>query len=365
MQGDPRAAILLGMPKPTHRWSPVCPEPVGLYRPVRIDPTGLEGPTEGQAAGPRWRRSSPGHYVPAGVDRSLPEQRILEESMRLPAQGAVTGWAACRLASAAFFDGLMPDGRTERPVALVLGPSQHRRETPGVRYLQDRLSSDERVIRYGVPCTNVKRALFDEMRLAENVREATVAMDMLAAAELGSISQMLGYVEEHPGCRGVPQVRNALRLADEDSRSPNETRMRLVWLLDADLPPPLVNRPVFTLGGRLLGYADLFDEEAGVFGEYDGADHRGAARHARDVGREDRCRRAGLEYFKVTGVDIRDHALVADRMRATRSRAKFLRPAERSWTLTPPPGWFEQSPEDAMTLDQRLAYRAAVHGLAE
>jgi hypothetical protein len=209
----------------------------------------------------------------------------------------------------------------------------------------------------------VLRALFDEMRHAEDEREATVAMDMMAAAELVSISQMRSYVDEHARWRGVPQVRRALDLADEDSRSPNETRLRLIWLLDARLPRPLVNQPVFTLDGQLLGYADLFDEEAGLFGEFDGADHRWAGRHARDVGREDLCRRVGLEYFKVTGLDLLRRPLVVDRMHATRARAKFLAPEQRPWTLAPPPGWFDRALEDAMTLDERLAYRAELHGV--
>jgi hypothetical protein len=277
----------------------------------------------------------------------------------------VTGWAACRLASAGFFDGLLPDGRTERPVPLVVGPRIHRRPVAGVQFLYDRIDADEIRPRIGIPCTTVRRALFDEMRHAHDLREAVVAMDMMAAAELVSIRQMREYVEAHPGWRGVPLVRRALALADEDSRSPAETRMRLIWELDAGLPRPSANRPVFTPGGRLLGYADLFDEEAGMFGEYDGAEHRRASRQARDVGREDRCRRAGLEYFKVTALDLLDRQLVVDRMLATRARARFLPPGRRGWTLTPPPGWVESSPEDAMTLDERLAYRAELHGFAE
>jgi hypothetical protein len=44
--------------------------------------------------------------VPASVDGTLPEQRILEQSMRLRSGGAVTGWASCRMHGGAFFDGL-------------------------------------------------------------------------------------------------------------------------------------------------------------------------------------------------------------------------------------------------------------------
>lgn len=85
--------------------------------------------------------------------------------------------------------------------------------------------------------------------------------------------------------------------------------------------------------------ADLFDEEAGLVVEFDGAEHRKARRHARDVAREERCRQLGLEYAKVTGPDLRDRRLVVDRLRSARSRALFLPAGARAWTLDYPPGW--------------------------
>lgn len=113
--------------------------------------------------------------------------------------------------------------------------------------------------------------------------------------------------------------------------------MRLIWELDAGFPPPLVNQPVFTLDGRLLGIADILDPVAGVVGEFDGADHRAAKRHSKDVGREDGFRRRALEFFRVTGLDLPDPPLVADRMQSSRSRATWLSEAARPWTIVPPP----------------------------
>jgi hypothetical protein len=59
--------------------------------------------------------------VPAQVDGSVPEQRILERSVRAPAGGAVTGRAGCRVWGARFFDGLRPDVVTPMPVPIVTG----------------------------------------------------------------------------------------------------------------------------------------------------------------------------------------------------------------------------------------------------
>jgi hypothetical protein len=286
---------------------------------------------------------------------------VLEQSVRLPPHGAVTGWAACRLRGAAFFDGLARDGVTDKPVPLAIGEHTAIRRDHRISVSRERLDPAEVSLVQGVPCTKIRRALFDEMREARDEREAVVAMDMVAAAELASISRMRTYVGGRAGWKGVPQVRRALDLADENSMSPSETRMRLIWLLDAELPAPLCNQPVFDLRGRLIGIADLLDPVAGVVGEYDGAAHRHARRHRRDVMREDLFRRAGLEYFKVVGLDLGDIDMVVDRMRTTRARARFATSGERGWTLSAPEGWYT-SPEESMTLDARLEFRASLHG---
>src|SRR4051794_16942740 len=237
------------MPTRRHRWEPGGPAPTGLVVPVPVDPLGIGGPTRGQAAGPHWRRTSHGLYVPADVDGSMPEQRILEQATRLPPEGAVTGWAACRLHGASFFDGLLPDGCTRMPVPLVVGPQRRIRRDDNVTVSYERLGVVDRVTRYGIACATVRRGLFDAMRGADSVREAVVSMDMMAAAELTSIRRMRDYCATRPGWAGVRQMRAALDLASEDSRSPNETRMRLVWVLDAGLPVPAVNQPVYDLRG--------------------------------------------------------------------------------------------------------------------
>lgn len=344
---------IVGRMAAPHKWAPRCAPPRDLVRPVPIDPTGRLGPTKAQAAGPRWRRTTLGLYVPSAVGDRRPEQRILEQSMRLPAGGAVTGWAACRLLGGNFFDGLMSDGFTMIPGPLAIGLWGQLAQTREASVSRDRLKQGETTRRAGIPCTIALRALFDAARSACEVREATVAIDMMAAAEVASIRQVREYLADLSRWRGLPQVRAALDLASERSRSPNETRMRLIWEIDAGLPRPLVNQPVFDLNGRLLGIADLFDPEAGVVGEFDGADHRKARRHSRDVAREDGFRGRGLEYFKVTGPDLADRQRVTERMTSTRSRAKWLTPDQRQWTLKRPPGW-----EEEWSLDELLEHRA-------
>jgi hypothetical protein len=328
-------------------WQPTCDRPDGLVRPVPVDPKGCEGPTRGQAAGPHWRQTSWGLYVSAEVDESVVEQRILEQSARLGRYGAVTAWASLRWQGAHFFDGIGYDGaRLGVPLVGNKLRSDHR-----VELTQEQLAPSEFAFVDGLPCTTVQRALFDELRRHASYREAVVAAEMTFAARLISVRLMRDYVAERSGWTGVPRVRRVLALAGEHSRSPQETRMKLVWMLEAGFDPPLCNQPVFDHHGNLLGVPDLFDPGAGLVGEYQGADHKDGERHRADVAREELFRDHGLEYFEIVGGDLRDRRRAAARMTNARRRARFLPPELRTWTLTPP-AWYVVSESLDCTLER-------------
>jgi hypothetical protein len=330
-------------------WRPRCAPPRDLVVPVPVDPAGRQGPTKAQAAGPGWRRTSLNLYVPANVDNDVPEQRVVEQATRLAPDGVVTGWAACRLHGARFFDGLMPDGRTLRPVVGIPADGTRTRSDAALRVTREPLQPDEVYVRAGVRVTDPRRALFDEMRQHDDWREAVVAFDMMAAAGLVSRRQMHEYLATRTRWRRSSVVTKALPYTSEHSRSPNEPRMRLVWEVDAGLPRPLVNQEIFTRSGKLVAVADLVDPVAGVVGEYDGAAHLRTGRRHRDMGREESLRRLELEYFDVVRPDLDQRAELAERMRSTRSRAKFAPTGSRPWTLDPPPGWPREP-----SLDERL-----------
>ncbi|MGI8523797.1 MAG: hypothetical protein ACR2K3_10900 [Nocardioides sp.] len=180
-----------------------------------------------------------------------------------------------------------------------------------------------------------ERATYDAMRFAHDLVEAVVALDMMAAAELVSLRMMREWAATRWTAR-EPDVPAALSLASEFSRSPNETRLRLIWVLLALLPRPVVNCPVYDRQGHLLGIADLLDVMAGLVVEYDGAEHRRALRQAKDVAKEDRLRRVGLEVARVTGPDLHHPSVVVDRLVSARARALFEPEADRAWVARPP-----------------------------
>lgn len=302
-------------------WRPRCNPPGALTRPVPVDPHGLVGPTPNQARGPRWRRTSPGLYVPASVDRDLVEQHILEQAQRLPTGGAVTGWAALRLHGGGFFGGRAPD-RAFLPVPVVLPPGRDLRRVPEITVRRERLPESDVTERYGTVCTTPLRATFDEMRRQPDVRKAVTVLDMSLAGSLVGLGDFRRFLDGRVGWSQVQQVRSALALAVPGAQSPQETVLRLIWELDAGLPRPRCNVAIADLEGNWAGRPDLLCEELGVVGEYDGALHRDRERHRRDVGRQDRFRRCGLETFTVVGADLGNVPLVVERMQAAVARAR-------------------------------------------
>lgn len=308
-----------------------CARPPVVW-PVRPGEGGL---TWRRAHGPRFRQTSPGRFVPAHVGHEVVEQRIVEQGTRR-FQGAVTGWAALRWQGAAYFDGTSPDGPA-LPVPLI----SHAELRPDDRIVvsREQLAYADRRLVAGLWCASPERAAFDEARRRGTLRAAVAAIDMAASSGVTSVGAVTDYVHGVGPWTGIELARQAVALAVDRSGSPRETAMRLVWQLDAGLPRPLCNVPVFTSGGTLLGCPDLLDPVAGVVGEYDGSAHLSAVSRRRDLAREERFRDHGLEYFALAPGDLRDRDAVVRRMLGARARARFLDEPDRSWTLLAPAWW--------------------------
>ena len=310
------------------------------------------------------RRTSHGYYVPATVSNDEVDQRIVEASVVVPPRCAITGWAALRWLGGRWFSGLHPNGE-RRPVTILIGTHDIRPQ-PGIAVSGE--SSDPALIRIvdGIPVHDPRAAVSFEMRYAGDLRRAVAVLDMAAYSDLVSVEEVDRFLT--PGQNswtGVPLARKAVGYGEENTWSPQEVGMRMVWVLDAGLPSPLANRPVFDLHGRHLGTPDLIDPTAGVVAEYDGSAHLERERRNADVVREAVFRGVGLEPVFMTAADRRDSSAFVRRLREAYDRAA-LRPASaRRWTITPPPRWVPTvsvSQRRALTPSQRarfLAYRTA------
>ncbi|WP_432478279.1 hypothetical protein [Nocardioides sp. GXQ0305] len=340
-------------------WDPRCELPRDLVRPSRIDPSGTNGPTRGQAQGGRWRAVAHGWHLPTDVDSSRVEQRILEQAMRVRTTGAVTAWASLRWQGAAYFDGTVDARGGQLAVPLLRRSGGRRLRDQRAAVSRRQLPPYDRVFVRGVWCATPERAVFDEVHRLRTLRPAVTALCMTLAAGLTTLPEVKQYSRCRTAWEAIPLFREVLTYGNECFRSPQEVRMHLAWRLDADLPEPLVNPPVFDLDGHFVGIPDLLDPVAGVVGEYAGAAHRSQERHRSDVRREERFRDVGLEPFTVVAGDLADRALVVARMRTTRGRARFLPPEERRWTLVPPPWWRPPPWLAARYLDARILGPAA------
>jgi hypothetical protein len=325
----------------------------GLVRPVRIDPLGKDGPTPDQARGPNWRRSSHGLYVPSSVDPLVPEQRVVEAAACLPAYGGVTGWAGLRLGGARYFTGLAADG-SARPVVLAVMHGEIKNQA-GILVTSERLPPRDLTSHGGIAITTHVRSVSYEMRYARSERQAIVILDMAMMHDVVSTDEVATYVATLNGWIGVGKCRVALVLADENSWSPMETVMRLIWVIDLGFPHPLCNRPLFDLTGRHVGTPDMLDVEAGVVGEYEGPVHLEGRRRGKDLQKEAAYRRLGLEYFTMVAADQRSpENTIMPRMVEARQRARWEPESRRQWTVDPPPWW---TPTDTVAARRALPAR--------
>ena len=322
----------------------------GLVRPVRVDPEGRTGPTPDQARGRRWRRTSHGFYVPSSVDGDKVEQRIVEASVVVPEGLGITGWAALRWLGGRWFGGTGPDGE-RLPLTVAIGTHDIRPQPAfGIAVTGEGLARKAALICDGVPVTTAAWAVSFEMRYAADWRAAVRVLDMAAFNDLVSIEEMRRLFDTQNGWTGIPQARRALPWARENSWSPREPDMRLVWEVDAGLPRPLCNRPIFDLDGRHLGTPDLLDVDAGLMGEYDGSHHLLREQRGSDNRRGELLRSHDLESVVMMADDFTSLDAYLERLRRARRTAQRRQPARRTWTIDPPPGWVP-----TLTVAQRRA----------
>lgn len=323
--------------------------PPGLVWPSRRGEDG--GPTQWQTRSGAFRSSGGGNWVPTEVPSSA-GQRTVEAAARLPAHGAVTGWAALRWAGARWFDGIGPQG-APIPVTLALGTRHTLRPGGQLRVSQEHVPPGDIHRLRGLRVTSSCWSVAFEMRKASSVEAAVVAFEMAAYDDLVSVAELTSFTRSTLWIRqGVPRVREVLPLLEENSWSPMEPLMRLAWIR-AGAPRPRANAPVFDLSGRFIGTPDLLDPIAGVYGMYDGGLHLvGEVRHA-DVAKEAAYRRLGLEGATMMAGDLNDSSAFVVRLREAYARAE-RRPADARLWLPEPPAWWVPT----ATVAQRRALSA-------
>jgi hypothetical protein len=204
----------------------------------------------------------------------------------LPTDAAGTGF------SAAMAHGLwLPRLPADLPVMVAL--ARHRHETTPVR-------EGLQVIRHPVapasfPVDGVRLVTVPETLVCccrfLGLLDAVVLVD--SALHLGLCARAELDVIQRRKRRGVVRFRQALALADVRSESPWESMLRLLHVVCGVRVTPQVD--VRDARGRFVARIDLVVDATGQLQEYDGARHREADVHARDLARERRLTDVGLQ----------------------------------------------------------------------
>jgi hypothetical protein len=250
----------------------------------------------------RYRAVLPNVYLPRHVEASL-ELRSEAAWLWSRRRGVIAGAAAAAMHGAQW----IPDGV---PVELIY---TNPRTPPGVLTRRDNLLDNEIQIVEGIHVTTPERTAFDIGRRGA-IRSAVVRLDALARATGFKIEDVLGVAAGHPRSPGVRRLESALELVDAGAQSPRESYLRLL-LIDAGLPRPQTQIPVFGADGMPVAYLDLGWEDRMVAVEYDGDQHRTDRRqYVKDIRRLELLEEIGWSVVRVVAED--PPAVILRRVRA-------------------------------------------------
>jgi hypothetical protein len=296
-----------------------------VTRPFGLAEAVAAGVSRHEVRGALWRRTTHGLYVWSAADGDEPMERIHTAAELLPEGGALGGWASLYLQGARDLDG-GTDLRVQRtaklrpsrargaravpappatvpPVLVCVGPGARIRPRPEIDVSRRLLHPDEIVWVGDIACLRATRSLIDLVG-RQPPEEGLVSIDAALRGTGVQPDEIAAYLREHPRVRNAGGIWRLLRLADGDARSCPESRLRWIWMVEAGLPRPLVNRGVEDQHGQLLGIPDLLDPDSALIGEYDGSQHRELRAHTADNAREEGFERHNLVVVRATSVDI-------------------------------------------------------------
>jgi len=210
----------------------------------------------------RWYRPLyPNVHLARGNDVSL-RDRTLGGWLWSKRNGVVTGVAASALHSAEWVD-------DDVAIELLWNCT---RPPDGIVVRNERVSDDELTWVAGLPVTTPARTAFDLGRYLKR-GQAIARLDALMRAAPFSVEDVMLLTKRYKGARGVAKLKAVLPLVDGGAASPQETRLRLLFI-DAGLPRPTTQIPVYDECGRFVRFLDMGWEDFMVGAEYDGDQHR-------------------------------------------------------------------------------------------
>lgn len=202
-------------------------------------------------------------YAERGHQLTL-QDRATGAWLRSNRRGIVTGVAASAIHGAEWVDATIP-------IELVYEHT-HPYPTAGIVTRNERIADDEITCVEGIPVATIARTALDLGRYQPRDR-AIARLDALMRAAPFSNEEVLLLAKRYRGARGVKLLKDALPLVDGGAASPRETWLRLIYI-DAGLPKPRTQIPIYDTDGTLLRTVDMGWEAFKVLSEYDGDQHR-------------------------------------------------------------------------------------------
>ncbi|TQF68431.1 DUF559 domain-containing protein [Rhodococcus spelaei] len=203
-------------------------------------------------------------------------------------RGVLAGWSAAALWGTKWI-------AADTPGAIAR--AEHMYPPRGLTLYRDSLPASEFRLRGSYPVTDPARTAFDLGRKLP-LDAAVEAVDAIYQATELTRAELTVFTAQHPGERGVVQLREVIALSDEGAESPWETKTRLA-IVRAGLPRPDTQIAVHTKDGMFIGRVDMIWERWRVIVEYDGDHHFDSAQRNRDVERWNALEAAGWRVIRV------------------------------------------------------------------
>ncbi len=249
----------------------------------------------------RYRALYPDVYVSDFIDPTL-RARTVGAWLWSEKRAVVAGLTAAALHGSSWID-------RNVPIELIW---RNTHPPDGLIVRNERLRDDEITRVAGIDLTTRTRTAFDLGRRFER-GEAVARLDALMRVQSFSLEDVLLLTKRYRGARGLRALREVLPLVDGGAASPQETRLRLLFI-DAGLPRPTTQIPVVEGRGRLVRMLDMGWEEFMVAAEYDGDQHRTSRpQYVKDVRVLPKLERMGWIVIRVLKEDRDDE--VIDRAR--------------------------------------------------
>ena len=271
--------------------------------------------SEAIAAGIVTRHELARSYRPVHPNIHVPRVHVLTLRDRTVAawlwskrRGVIAGVAASALHGARWVE---DDAAIELVYNRTHPPS-------GVITHNETVGDDERGWACKLPVTTPPRTAFDLARHLDRL-DALARLDALMRATPFSIEDVQLLAKRYRGARGLRQLRELLPLVDGGAASPQETRLRLLFM-DAGLPRPTTQIPICDHRGRLIRMVDMGWEDFMVAAEYDGDQHRTSrAQYVKDLRVLPMLERMGWHIIRVIK-ENRDDEIIDGAQTALRTR---------------------------------------------